>query len=663
MTTVQNNIITFVITCADGSCLCKIVNNHIFPIPSIVHTLSWRQEGSTLTKQVCGLDLTTFNLHRWFKILIPSDTNNSYITSFIFKTRLVVEQKRKCKLAAGYAWIYPNDMVKHQSNATIGSTVLLDFFPRTKDLINYKNYSDELWEVGIMIEVTAGSLLWKNYAPAEQHVNGSVIIPVQNAIFHDFYSSCLPSILMSKFHFMAFMKKFAISDSWLAHLFRAADLQDLGFLSYRDIAKILVLIDPETEHAKQAAEMRKKYLFQMFDRDRDSFLVKDDLEALIELVRQPNDFDIRTCLIAMKMNQSGKKMAFEDFTKSIDTLLPAGLSACMRACRTCRSIYADAKSPSGKTITDSTINFGARYRMQLEKRKEFIISSHTLHVMKSKNIINIVNVWNLKDICSYDTLRQAGITKDLRKFSCEINSPALIFNEQLTNLRYLTHLNKINVGKGVSYAEDFEWGSLDATAFGNRLIKICASTKKLLMDEARLLELKAPVYVIGSVHGNISDLTSFEKILWPRTPGHSPGSILFLGSYVDRSPFGIEVVTLLFCYKCMFPKKMYLLRGSHELRKVQIKDCFRRECLQKFGSTLGFQVWDAVNEAFDCLPVAAVVDDKILCVHSGIPQPIVCTLTKFFNNVPCPLSDPEKTCELVWELLWNEPGLKCCKLK
>lgn len=40
--------------------------------------------------------------------------------------------------------------------------------------------------------------------------------------------------------------------------------------------------------------------------------------------------------------------------------------------------------------------------MQLEKRKEFIISSHTLHVMKSKNIINIVNVWNLKGTVNGD---------------------------------------------------------------------------------------------------------------------------------------------------------------------------------------------------------------------------------------------------------------------
>lgn len=36
-----------------------------------------------------------------------------------------------------------------------------------------------------------------------------------------------------------------------------------------------------------------------------------------------------------------------------------------------------------------------------------------------------------------------------------------------------------------------------------------------------------------------------------------------------------------------------------------------RECIRKFGERLGANVWNAVNEVFDCMPVAAIVDKKV----------------------------------------------------
>ena len=38
---------------------------------------------------------------------------------------------------------------------------------------------------------------------------------------------------------------------------------------------------------------------------------------------------------------------------------------------------------------------------------------------------------------------------------------------------------------------------------------------------------------------------------------------------------------------------------------------FYRECIHKFGDGIGEQIWEAVNECFDAMPIAATVDDKV----------------------------------------------------
>ena len=39
--------------------------------------------------------------------------------------------------------------------------------------------------------------------------------------------------------------------------------------------------------------------------------------------------------------------------------------------------------------------------------------------------------------------------------------------------------------------------------------------------------------------------------------------------------------------------------------------CYYRECLTKFGDSIGNQLWEAINDCFDVMPVAATVDDRV----------------------------------------------------
>ncbi len=100
-----------------------------------------------------------------------------------------------------------------------------------------------------------------------------------------------------------------------------------------------------------------------------------------------------------------------------------------------------------------------------------------------------------------------------------------------------------------------------------------------------------------------------------------------------------------------------LFSGNHECRIIQQNFTFHSECMAKFGPDLGGKIWEEVNRVFDVMPIAAVIDRKIFCVHGGIPPPwmgeggSIRALDKVKRDIP----DPEAEAPLVWEYLWNDP--------
>ena len=107
-----------------------------------------------------------------------------------------------------------------------------------------------------------------------------------------------------------------------------------------------------------------------------------------------------------------------------------------------------------------------------------------------------------------------------------------------------------------------------------------------MKDEPNVVKVPSNCVVIGDVHGQFFDLCklveTFDKFQKPnRTPSKQP-SYLFLGDYVDRGEYGVEVLIFLYAFKLAYPKKVYLLRGNHEDRAVNQTYSFRKECLEKY---------------------------------------------------------------------------------
>eukprot|EP00054_Salpingoeca_dolichothecata_P007028 m.41136 g.41136 ORF g.41136 m.41136 type:complete len:320 (+) comp16824_c0_seq1:56-1015(+) len=169
---------------------------------------------------------------------------------------------------------------------------------------------------------------------------------------------------------------------------------------------------------------------------------------------------------------------------------------------------------------------------------------------------------------------------------------------------------------------------------------LCINSRELFLNDGVLLELQAPIKICGDVHGQYFDLLRlFEYGGFP-----SDTSYLFLGDYVDRGKQSLETICLLLAYKIKYPDKMFLLRGNHECASINRIYGFYDECKRRYNVKL----WKTFTDCFNCLPVAAVVSDKIFCCHGGL-SPDLQTMDQIKSlEVPTDVPDTGLLCDLLW---------------
>ena len=198
-------------------------------------------------------------------------------------------------------------------------------------------------------------------------------------------------------------------------------------------------------------------------------------------------------------------------------------------------------------------------------------------------------------------------------------------------------------------------GSLEYLCTDAELISMCRlCIERKCWASSSLVKLRTPLKIFGDIHGQFADLQRFFAAYGspnPYTGDVEYVNYCFLGDYVDRGKHSLEVICLLLALKICHPSMVTLLRGNHEDPQVNAVYGFRNECMARCRE--GAAVWQAVNRVFEFLPVAALVDNTVLCVHGGIGESL--QSLQQLKELPRPAKVDLTRRSVLNEVLWSDP--------
>lgn len=177
----------------------------------------------------------------------------------------------------------------------------------------------------------------------------------------------------------------------------------------------------------------------------------------------------------------------------------------------------------------------------------------------------------------------------------------------------------------------------------SQIEKLLSKVEKIFSKEEQLLEINTKkAVIVGDTHGDLeTTMKVIENFL------EKGDTVIFLGDYVDRGPYQIENINYLLERKINFPNKLFLLRGNHETPSMNLYYGFYSTVISKYS----IEIYNHYVRVFSLLPYAAIINNRIFCVHGGIAE----NLSNLEQIKKIPKGEIDPTSSLIIQILWNDP--------
>ena len=195
------------------------------------------------------------------------------------------------------------------------------------------------------------------------------------------------------------------------------------------------------------------------------------------------------------------------------------------------------------------------------------------------------------------------------------------------------------------------------------ILNLISEVKPILEKDQSLIRIRSPCKIFGNIYGIYDDLMRFFESYGNPSDDNQMGDInvmqyIFLGDFCDRGYHSLEVIFLLFALKIKYPQFIYLIRGHHEDKNINIKYGLGEECMERLSDDIREEksIFANINKVFDLLPFGVLVDNNILMIHGGIGSSI--NTLDDIENIKRPISVEQNVVNKeqlkIIDLLWSE---------
>ncbi|CAD2112141.1 serine/threonine protein phosphatase 8, putative [Plasmodium vinckei] len=415
------------------------------------------------------------------------------------------------------------------------------------------------------------------------------------------------------------------------------------------------------------------------------------------------------------MNLNPNRLSISGFDKKCDTILESGNETNMKH---------DENLKADQNVEDNIKSTDVVVEGNNSINKDDSILLVNSEKIKNRNVLphfgkeeNCESNLKVKEIYDYDLIvddkeKMENSIKEVVKEYREkyiTDHKLLTLNQDIAFKVFTTFYNICYKKKREDYKNYFD---IFRVCNYNDVLLLCDEVVKLFKLEDSLEFVNLPCKIFGDIHGNLFDIVDFFNMYnWPMhdnsnriisllksekdlenvengennmntkcVSNQNYMKYVFLGNYINRGELSLEVICFLFSLKILFPRHIYLIRGNHENRlfnyiygfykdiEKKIKSNFN--CLGKINykddviCAYSYEVFNRINDVLEFLPLSVLLDNEILCIHSGIGDSI--QNVKDYLNIEKPVIIPENVDrnnnnkseilkKIIIDTLWSDP--------